>query len=126
MASQGDDVRTRVAEYVRYWRSYAGLSIADVLEPSGVSRSKWSDVENARGDQPRPETLGAMAKAIGRDPGELLAIIGVGRPDAAVSPERHRQVDEALTLVEATLRAHDRRLAALEEAAKRRARPATR
>lgn len=91
MDDQLDDVRERVAKYVSYWRAHAGLSIAQAVEATngGVSRSKWSEIENARGDRPKPETLGAVARALSRDPAELLEVIGLDAPSAADAERRN-------------------------------------
>lgn len=119
MDGQLDDVRARIASYVSYWRAHAGMSIADAVSASGVSRSKWSEIENGKGDRPKPETLGAIARAIERDPADLLAIVGLEAPTpprdggteqgaAAAVAEIVERLDVALQRLEGRVQALER------------------
>lgn len=78
-----DVAKQRAAEYVRFWREVAGMTPVQVEEASGVSRSKLYDIEGGRGA--KPETLSSVARAIGRDPIEILALIGRPAPESVTA-----------------------------------------
>lgn len=91
-----DVAKQRAAEYVRYWREIAGMTPVQLAEASGVSRSKLYDIEEGRGALAKPETLSSVAKAIGRDPSEILAIIGRDMPEAVTQGSSSEAILEQL------------------------------
>lgn len=93
MAGNPDDVKALVAEWIRSWREHAGLSIDEAVRASGVSQSTWSAVENMKASVPKRENLARMARAVGREPDELLEIAGWRRPHNAAGEPSQAQTD---------------------------------
>lgn len=111
MDTHAHDVTQRarqVSEYVAFWRAHAGMTVVDAAKRADISRSLWTDVE--RGKQvPKPDTLGVIARALGRDPSELLELVGM-RPPAPTSSgadEPDDESDMAMLLAEQVRRLGD-------------------
>jgi len=85
---------------IRMHRDRAGLSQRQLAEAAGVTVSYVSDIENNRKQPSRPETIRALASALGVRADELF--VGVGRvPDDLA--EQLRTDIHAVDLVRAVL-----------------------
>lgn len=86
----------------------------DALKRSGLSRTKWADIENNRGGVPTRETLLAVARGLDVPPGELFGRVGITYtevPGEPLPPDRVTDLERRLAEVEEELR----RLRDLEE-----------
>lgn len=63
--------RATLAERIRRLRQSAGLTQDDLASKAGIGRVTLVRIENGE-QSPRYETLVALAKALGREPSELL------------------------------------------------------
>jgi transcriptional regulator with XRE-family HTH domain len=67
----------RLADAVLLHRVRSGLTVMAAAQRAGMSRTTWTDLENASRPIPRAETLGRVAAALGVDVAELLIAAGV-------------------------------------------------
>lgn len=63
--------RTILAERIRHLRQAAGMTQDDLASAAGIGRVTLVRIENGE-QSPRYETLVALARSLGREPGELL------------------------------------------------------
>jgi transcriptional regulator with XRE-family HTH domain len=69
-----------VADLVVLHRVKSGLTIQGAAQKAGVSRTTWTDIEDAATPVARPETLGRVAEAIGVDLVDLLVAARIISP----------------------------------------------
>jgi DNA-binding SARP family transcriptional activator/tetratricopeptide (TPR) repeat protein/DNA-binding XRE family transcriptional regulator len=77
-----DAARARLGGLVRGWRRAAGLTQRDLAARSGLSVTAVRDLEQGRSQRPHPESLAALAGALGLDAGQAAVLAGAGGPDA--------------------------------------------
>lgn len=69
--------RAALGEYIESRRLGQGLSIQEAVGRSGLSRTKWRDIEKGRGHLPTTQTLRQVATGLGEPPDQVFALTGL-------------------------------------------------
>lgn len=81
------DQKADLARYVEKRRESLKLSAAQAARTAGISASKWSQVENAKGGTPTRTTLAKMAAALRLSPSVLFELAGYEFEEDEHEPE---------------------------------------
>ena len=79
---KGDDaIWAAVGEYIKKHRIHLGWTQRTAAENAAVSADTWNALENGRNPQVKDVTLVRIARALGREPQELLDIAEGNAPE---------------------------------------------